>query len=57
MTVHLTKGQCKNVAEFIDMYLLHAIRTDDEIDNLNWVRDMIDARDTLACAGEDEEDE
>lgn len=57
MTIHLTKDQCKNVAEFIDMYLLHAILTDTEIDNLNWVRDMIDARDTMLCALEDADDE
>ena len=58
MVVRLTKAQCKNVAEFIDMYLFHAIRTDNEIDNYAWLRDMLDAKDILEQIGnEDAEDE
>lgn len=57
LKVYLTRSQCHNMAEFINMYLLHAIRQDEGIDNLNWLRDMLDARDTLEQAVEDAEDE
>lgn len=49
--VHLTASQCCNVAEFIELYLLRVIREDDEIDNLNWVEDMIDALHALKKCG------
>ena len=50
MKVELTKTQCKNVAEFIEMYLFHAIREDDEMDNLEYLRDMLNAEETLRKA-------
>ena len=39
--VKLTKSQCKNVAEFIDLHLLEVIRNDVDIDNTEWVKDLI----------------
>lgn len=41
--VCLTKSQCKNVAEFIEIHLIDAIRNDPDIDNVDWIADMIDA--------------
>jgi len=51
VSVDLTKEQCNVLAEFVDLYLLDVIRKDDDIDNLDWVRNMIDARDVLNEAG------
>ena len=50
MKVELTKSQCENLAEWIDMHLLDAIRDDEEIDNLKWVKDMILAWETFEKA-------
>lgn len=50
MFVELSKSQCKNLAEWIDCYLLDAIRDDEYIDNLAWVKDMILAVETLEKA-------
>lgn len=47
MKVELTKNQCRNVAEFIDLWLLDAIRKDMEIENLGWVEEMIAAKNAL----------
>lgn len=46
-SINLTDDQCKNLAEFIDLYLIDAIRKDPEIDNINYVKDMIDAMEIL----------
>ena len=51
VVIHLTESQCNNLADFIDFYLLKAIREDDEIDNLNWVKDMLDAHTVLREGG------
>jgi len=45
--VELSKTQCKNLADFIDLYLLTEIRDNDELDNLDYLRDMLDAQDRL----------
>ena len=45
--IELTESMCRNLAEFIDMYLFRAIREDTEIDNLDWLRDMVDAQSVL----------
>ena len=41
IAVRLTKSQCVNVAEFIEIHLLDAIRNDTDIDNIGWIEDMI----------------
>jgi hypothetical protein len=48
--VELTKEQCKSLAEWIELRLLDEIRRDDEIDNLYWVKEMIEAFETLETA-------
>ena len=42
--VELTASMCQNLAEFIELYLFHAIRDDGEIDNFEWLRDMVNAK-------------
>lgn len=51
MKVELTVDQCESLADFIDVYLLTAIRENSEIDNLQWVWNLINAKNTLeeAC--------
>ena len=50
INVRLTKNQCMNLAEFIDLYLIDAIRNDTEIDNLEWIKRMIFAKEELERA-------
>lgn len=44
MKIELTKGQCESLSDFIEMNLLDVIRSDTDIDNLNWVRNILDAQ-------------
>ena len=54
MNVELTKSQCTNVADFIEIYIFQAIRDDTEMDNINYLRDMLDAEKALRKAVEDD---
>ena len=49
--VYLTKSQCQNVADFIEVHLIDAIRNDVDIDNIAWVKDMILAMEVLKKCG------
>lgn len=50
MKVELTKSQCNNVADFIEMYIFRSIREDMDIDNIEYLRDMLDAEKALRKA-------
>jgi len=50
MKVELTKDQCQNAADFIGIYLLEAIRKDEDIDNLAWVESLILAKNAMEKA-------
>lgn len=54
MKIELTKAQCVNLAEFIDMHIFEAIRNDVDIDNIEWLRDMLDAQKAFNEAGKEE---
>ena len=43
VTLTLTKRQCRNLAEFLEFVLIRNIREDDELDNILWLCDMVDA--------------
>ena len=43
IAVRLTKSQCANVAEFIEINLVDNIRNNPDIDNIGWIEDMINA--------------
>ena len=54
INVKLTKSQCMNVAEFIEMHLYDAIRSDVDIDSIGWLEDMVGAMRTLEGAVKDD---
>lgn len=54
LQIELTKSQCENLSEFIEMYFYQAIREDLEIDCLDWARDLLDAEKALRKAANDE---
>ena len=41
--IDLTQSQCKNMAEFIEYNIFNDIRKNDDIDNMNWLVDMVEA--------------
>lgn len=47
MKIELTKGQCESLVDFIEGHLLDAIRNDTDIDNLNWVRNILNVHQVL----------
>lgn len=50
MKVELKKSQCLNIVDFIETWLIHTIREDEDIDNLDYLEDMLDARKALMKA-------
>jgi hypothetical protein len=52
MKIELTESQCRNVADFIHWNIFDIIRNDSDIDNPNWLLDMMDAWQKLDKAGE-----
>lgn len=50
--IHMTKSQCASVAEFIELNLYNWIRSDDEIDNMDWLADMAGAYRAFKAARE-----
>ena len=42
MIIDLTESQCKNLCDFIEVNIFEYIRNDTEIDNINWLIDMME---------------
>lgn len=43
MKIDLTKSQCESLIDFIELNLLDVIRRDTDIDNLEWVENILTA--------------
>lgn len=56
MKIELTKAQCASLADFIELHLLDVIRDDTYIDNLNWVRNILNAMTIFEEAAKSEDD-
>lgn len=54
VTLALTKSQCRNLAEFLEFGLIQHVREDDELDNIRWLCDMVDAFRLLEECGKDD---
>lgn len=50
MKIDLTKDQCLSLIEYIEYYLLDVIRKDTDIDRLEWVTNILNARDAFKKA-------
>lgn len=55
MIIEATKGQCESVLEFIELNLFDVIRNDTDIDNIEWLQNMMDFRKELKRAIAEEE--
>ena len=49
--INLTKSQCKNLAELLEFNIFEIVRNDTDIDNINWLVDLMDAYTKLKEAG------
>ena len=47
MLIELSKDQCRNIVDFIELNLIDFIRRDTDIDNLKWVESMILAKNEI----------
>lgn len=45
VTIELTEQQARDLASFADWYTLTTIREDESVDNIEWVRSMIELYD------------
>lgn len=43
MIIDLTESQCKNLCDFIEFNVFDYIRNDTDIDNIDWIVDMMEA--------------
>ena len=59
MKIDLTKSQCESLIDLIEMNLLDVIRKDTDIDNLEWVQNILNANTLfhLAIAGSEKPQE
>lgn len=53
MKIELSRTKCKDLSDFIEYNLLDNIRNDTGIDNIYWVKDMIDIKLALDAALKD----
>ena len=42
MIIDLTESQCENLCDFIEFNIFDYIRNDTDIDNINWLIDMME---------------
>ena len=43
MIIDLTESQCENLCDFIEFNIFDCIRNDTEIENIDWLVDMMEA--------------
>ena len=54
MIIDLTKSQCKNLCDFIEFNIFENIRDDTDIENIDWLVDMMEAYQKLKGGGTDD---
>jgi hypothetical protein len=47
VTLNIEKHTCKNIADFLEIYFFQNIRDDEDMDNIEYVRSLINAIDEL----------
>lgn len=52
MIIDLTESQCKNLCYFIEFNIFEYIRNDTDIDNIDWLVDMMEAYQKLKGGAE-----
>lgn len=45
--LNIDKKDCKNIAEFLELYFFQNIRDDDEMDNIEYIRSLLNSIDEL----------
>lgn len=52
MIIDLTESQCESLCDFIEVNIFEYIRNDTEIDNINWLIDLMKAYQKLKGGAE-----
>ena len=47
ISLNISKYDCKNIADFLEVYFFQNIRDDPDMDNIEYVRGLINAIDEL----------
>lgn len=47
VTLNIDKNDCRNIAEFLEIYFFQNIRDDEDMDNITYVHGLIHAIDEL----------
>lgn len=47
VTLNIEKTTCRNIADFLEIYFFQNIREDEDMDNIEYLRDLINAIDEL----------
>lgn len=50
ITMEFTEDDCRNLADFIGSNLIREIREDENLDNIDWIRQMIKCLDMFTDA-------
>ena len=53
MKIDLTESQCRNLCDFIELNIFEYIRNDTDIDNIDWLIDMMETYQKLKGGGTD----
>lgn len=53
VTLNIDKATCRNIADFIEIYFFQNIRDDVDMDNIEYVRSLINAIDELRRVSKD----
>lgn len=43
VTLNISKSTCQNIADFLDIYFFQNIRDDEDMDNIEYLHDLIHA--------------
>ena len=52
VSLNITEFDCANIADFLELYFFQNIRDDDNIDNLGYVRSLLNSIDELRRVSE-----
>ena len=56
VTLNIDENTCRNVADFLELYFFQNIRDDEYMDNIEYVRSLIEAMDELRRASKAREE-
>lgn len=53
ITLNMSKADCKNVADFLELYFFQNLHDDPDIDNIEYIRSLLNSMDELNKAAKE----